>query len=174
MPRGTDVRLLDGDHVVQFFGSEDGLESRDLHSALIDETGRGRTTEATRPFEETLRSPGLARRFVSDTLRSWRLDDLSDDAVLIVSELATNAVVHARSDFTVVLTLVEDRVRISVSDRSSSPPRVRASGPEDPHGMGLHLVGGFARMWGHELLSGGKRVWAELGPVGPVRPGLAS
>src|ERR1051325_4613923 len=79
-----------------------------LHSAGIDESWQGRTAEATRSFERTLRSPALARRFVSETLRSWRLEYLSDEAVLIVSELATNAVIHARSDFTVALTLLHD------------------------------------------------------------------
>ena len=145
-----------------------------LHSAVIDESWQGRTAEATRSFERTLRSPALARRFVSETLRSWRLEYLSDEAVLIVSELATNAVIHARSDFTVALTLLHDRVRISVSDRSPSPPRVRASGPEDPHGLGLHLVGAFARTWSHERVPLGKRVWADVGLVNPGSPGLAS
>jgi anti-sigma regulatory factor (Ser/Thr protein kinase) len=79
-----------------------------------------------------------------------------------VSELATNAVVHAGSDFTVSLTRSARAIRIAVADAS---PRV----PEGPHpdvaathGRGRLLVESLSTACGHDLLDGGKVVWADV------------
>ena len=55
----------------------------------------------TRRFPRSVHAPRLVRRFVADTLAGWDLESLSADCVLVSSELATNAIEHANSDFTV-------------------------------------------------------------------------
>lgn len=86
-----------------------------------------------------------------------------DDAQLVVTELATNAIVHARSPFTVVAEARDSRVRLSVQDVSSITPTLRDPAPMGPSGRGLHLVAAVAVDWGVELTPDGKTVWAELG-----------
>ncbi|HZU71709.1 MAG TPA: MEDS domain-containing protein [Acidimicrobiales bacterium] len=106
--------------------------------------------------------PRQARRFVAEALRDWGLQELEDSAALVVAELATNAVVHARTGFTVELSLAGERVRIEVSDSSPGVPVPRSATPMSPSGRGLLLIDGFTSSWGTELLGERKVVWAEL------------
>ncbi|MFC9506307.1 ATP-binding protein [Streptomyces sp. NPDC057002] len=107
---------------------------------------------------------GTARRLVRVALAAWSLDDLADDGVLIVSELVSNAVQHARSrSIRVTVTRPETvRVRIGVVDKSKQLPEVRELREGDESGRGLTLVGALAKDWGTDRLPWGKRVWAEL------------
>ena len=118
--------------------------------------------EATRWFSCDSRCLSGCRRFVLETLSSWGLEYLTDDATVVASELATNAVLHGRTDFTVVLTWQGDVLRISVRDENQAMP-VRANpSPTTITGRGLLLVDAISRRWGIEVESGGKSVWAEL------------
>jgi anti-sigma regulatory factor (Ser/Thr protein kinase) len=110
----------------------------------------------------TLDAPKAARRFVVGTLARWGQNQLADQAALVVSELATNAVIHARSDFIVSVSSQRQAVRISVRDTSVAPPMQRDSAPTALSGRGLGLVAALASHWGAELLADGKVVWAEL------------
>jgi len=103
-----------------------------------------------------------ARRFVSDTLRGWGCDDAIPDAQLLVSELVTNAVLHARSATRVTVTRDGATVRISVDDDSPTRPRLRELGPEAVTGRGLLLVDRIARRWGVDPRADGKCVWFEV------------
>jgi anti-sigma regulatory factor (Ser/Thr protein kinase) len=109
-------------------------------------------------------APKLAREAVG------KLDvsgGVRDDALLVVSELATNAVLHSGCDpseeIEVVAEFLPDALRIAVTDagRSGSTPAPRAAEDFAPGGMGLRVVQAIARGWGAERL-GGMRVWAEL------------
>ncbi|MGD9483627.1 ATP-binding protein [Streptomyces sp. TRM70308] len=119
-------------------------------------------------YSETLpREPGsasTARRLVRAACAAWRLDDLADDGALIVSELVSNAVRHARrGSIRVVVERHEAAcVRIGVVDFSKAPPVRRVPGTEDEGGRGLALVTELAEEWGSDPLPWGKRVWAEL------------
>jgi anti-sigma regulatory factor (Ser/Thr protein kinase) len=90
-----------------------------------------------------------------------------DDALLIVSELATNAVLHSGSDPTeeieIVAEYLPDGLRIEVTDggRSGNAPAPRTAEYSGPGGMGLRVVQAIARGWGTEQCNG-TRVWAEL------------
>lgn len=127
--------------------------------------------------------PG-ARRFVTDSLRSWQLDALADDAELCVSELAGNAALHSSSAFMEVSLLRRPAsVRLSVEDEGATPaaavhPRVGFPGPftqvaaedvehEATTGRGLAIVSILASDWGVEVTDDGKRVWAELTAESP-------
>jgi hypothetical protein len=121
---------------------------------------------AVRTFALSRDAPAAARHFAAGTLRRWGLADLADDVALVVTELAANAVRHAHSGFTVVLSSRPDVVRISVRDASPLPPAgASGSGPALPvaplHGLGA--VNAMASHWGAESLgSSGKTVWVEL------------
>ena len=119
--------------------------------------------EAVRSFERSDRAPRDARHFVVDTLQQWGEAALAYDAAMVVTELATNAVVHARTGFTVSVAQAADAIRISVRDgRPPAGPDIGALlVPAAGHGLGL--VAAVARHWAAEALPDGKRVWAEIG-----------
>ena len=129
-----------------------------LHKEIIGPAPDG-MPGAVRTFSLTRESPAAARRFTVGTLRGWGIGDLSDDAALVVTELAANAVVHAHSGFTVILSARGGQLRISVRD---ADPRGReALVPVPLHGLGT--VDALASRWGVESLgSAGKTVWVEL------------
>ena len=77
---------------------------------------------------------------------SWGLvREVVDDIELLVSELVTNAVLHARSAARLTIEHFGDRIRVTVSDSSSVPPRLRDYGPEAATGRGVFLVDRLAR-----------------------------
>ena len=88
--------------------------------------------------------------------------ELSDSVALVVSELATNAVTHAQSPFSVLARSDQQVIRISVRDASSVIPELRQVGPAEGAGMGLRMVDAIAGAWGVEVTGGGKAVWAQL------------
>jgi anti-sigma regulatory factor (Ser/Thr protein kinase) len=113
-------------------------------------------------FEPALEAPRGARRFVAEVLRERGDIELIGDASLIVSELATNAVVHACCRFEVGVQFEPGTVTLSVSDSSAEEPAIGDPSPTDPHGRGLLVVDGRTRRWGCVQPRAGKRVWAEL------------
>ena len=122
---------------------------------------------AVRTFAFSRDAPAAARHFAVGALRRWGIAGLADDVALVVTELAANAVRHARSGFTVILSSRPSRpgvVRISVRDASPLRPS-GAAGSLLPvaalHGLGA--VNAMATHWGVESLgSSGKTVWVEL------------
>ena len=90
-----------------------------------------------------------------------------DDAALLVTEVATNALRHGGPGVDLWLRRVaEGGLRVEIVDgRAESLPRLRTPGADDEGGRGLLLVSGLARAWGSERLSAGKCVWFELPPT---------
>ena len=126
-----------------------------------------RAHEARTSLPADLASASAARRFVGTTLREWECDVLTDSALLLVSELVTNAVLHARSALDVVLRLAADRLRIEVHDESPTQPTRKYYSTHAGTGRGLMLVEQLAEDWGVDPLEGnGKRVWFELDRTG--------
>ena len=125
-------------------------------------------TEATHRFEVTVHAPRAARHFVANTLQEWRCSSLIEDASLIVTELATNAVTHAQTDFLVTLARGRTSVRISVQDSSYVAPTVAIAPRGSTSGRGLTLVSAVANRWGDGSAGSGKVVWAELGCEEPA------
>ncbi|HVW34697.1 MAG TPA: ATP-binding protein [Acidimicrobiia bacterium] len=118
--------------------------------------------EAVHRFPNHRRGPAEARHFVTETLRTWGCTPLVDDAAVIASELATNAMLHARTDFTVTVSRRASVVRIAVRDASCDPPKRRRGKPSAPSGRGLRLVEALASDWGTDFRADGKVVWAQL------------
>jgi anti-sigma regulatory factor (Ser/Thr protein kinase) len=128
---------------------------------VVDPGGSG-GTEATRSFACDSSELSAARRFVGGRLVAWNLEQYAADASIVVSELATNAIGHARSGFVVALSSHDGALRISVRDASRELPVVRDPSPTTMTGRGLVLVAAIARSWGMERVADGKVVWAEL------------
>ena len=109
---------------------------------------------ATRTFALSGDAPAAARHFAVEAVRRLGAADLADDAALVVTELAANAVVHAHSGFTLDLAAGPDMLRISVRDASPLPAAPL-------HGLGA--VDALASRWGVESAGhSGKSVWVEL------------
>ncbi|MFE1786841.1 ATP-binding protein [Streptomyces sp. NPDC059525] len=102
----------------------------------------------------------FTRRALRD--RGWDGTESSEDALLVVSELLTNANLHAGGCLQLVLTLGEV-LRIEVVDASPAPPRPSPSPRRGvPGGHGLYIVDRLSDRWGHETQAQGKVVWAEF------------
>lgn len=139
-----------------------------LHSVVLTEPTaanqgwRADPHEVSHHFPASLHSPRQARRFVVEALKASGDNELMADAALVVTELATNAVVHARSGFTVGVTPLSDGARVSVLDSGTrewveKPPTLMASS-----GRGLGLVAAVAKGWGTVPVDTGRLVWADL------------
>lgn len=83
-------------------------------------------------------------------------------AVLLVSELASNAVLHARTEFELSVRLTHDRCRVEVADSNPVLPTLKHYVAESVTGRGLHMVAASADRWGFESTGNGKVVWFEL------------
>ena len=121
------------------------------------------------------------------TLREWRLEPLTEDAVVIASELATNAILHGTPAATVDANhpgrarvelswcLQASRLICVVTDQARTPPTVAAPEPGAESGHGLQIVGALAVAWGWTILgTGEKAVWAALDLPGHADAGTGS
>ncbi|HEY6276626.1 MAG TPA: ATP-binding protein [Streptosporangiaceae bacterium] len=136
------------------------------------------TFVATAAYQPEPTAAAAARRFVRDTLQSWLISDtaadghgLVDDAVLLTSELVTNAVVHAGTAVEVTCRLTDGGVEVVVSD--GHPARLVPEPPENEHipaertsGRGLLLPAALASAWGVSYGRTAKAVWFRIGPTG--------
>ncbi|MCC3653913.1 MULTISPECIES: ATP-binding protein [Streptomyces] len=128
-------------------------------------------------FPRHPRSVGRARAVLRTHLSAWGVEgDTADSAELLISELMTNAVRHARvphgREIEARFTLTGRLLRLEVSDASDRLPVPAQAGTEAEGGRGLALVAALARDWGVRHREGvGKCVWALLeltGAPGPV------
>jgi uncharacterized protein YoaH (UPF0181 family) len=103
-----------------------------------------------------------ARHFTLDTLTKWQLSRIANETALIVTELATNAVVHANSAFRVIMFRSPAGLRLAVEDADRSSPQPRRAGRRDVTGRGMNLVATIAEQWGCDVSAAGKTVWAEI------------
>jgi serine/threonine-protein kinase RsbW len=155
----------------------------------MTDVSRGSTRVARRPDPGSRRgrlelavAPSavrVARRWIADQLAQTEPppgDDLIDTAVLVISELATNAIlavqesaaqpgalVSGQARVALVICRVRDVVRLEVHDSACVPlPPVRHSDDDDETGRGLVVVATLAERWGWQPTASGKVVWCEL------------
>src|SRR4249920_1957865 len=133
---------------------------------------------ATAAYQPEPTAAAAARRFVRDTLQTWLISGdataghgLVDDAVLLTSELVTNAVVHAGTPVEVTCKLTDGGVEVVVSD--GHPTRLVPEPPENEHipaertsGRGLLLPAALASAWGVTYGQAAKAVWFRIGQQG--------
>ena len=113
----------------------------------------------------TAQAPGLARQATHEALAAWQVAHLEETAVLLVSELVTNAVRHARTGGTAVVLRLETAgswLRIEVHDADPNWPEPRTPDRLDGSGFGFVLIDALADKWGVREATIGKAVWAEL------------
>ena len=102
---------------------------------------------------------GAARHFALAATQLWGCDP--EDLSLVVSELATNACVHAHSPFTVSLNRLGSQVLVEVADCDPGPVTVRPLS-NGASGRGMHIVAAIAHEWGVSGRQSGKSIWALL------------
>ncbi|MFE1962972.1 ATP-binding protein [Streptomyces sp. NPDC059479] len=125
------------------------------------------------------RCVGMAREELRKTLAGWGLSELEEYAVLVLSELLTNAVEHGCGEGAGVETRYVSRpcgLRVEVRDASPKWPDQRELEPGEVNGRGLGIVEALSDQWGWWYRRGyGKTVWAELslrqGPEGGLLHG---
>jgi DNA-binding NarL/FixJ family response regulator len=128
---------------------------------LLDVVEAG-INEAKARLGPNLQTPRLARRFVKQALDRWGVRREVELVELLVSELVTNSIVHARSDVEVSVTVASDLVRVAVFDSSLEPPIRRAVRPDGASGRGLLMLDALCSAWGSDVTPGGKSVWFEI------------
>lgn len=119
-------------------------------------------TRTSLPSDVT--SAAEARRFVRNALSAWDLDDCEEVTSLAVSELVTNAVLHARCGPDLVLSYDDQRLRVEIHDISRVLPARKRYAIDAGTGRGMLLVEALVGSWGAELTASGKVVWFELRP----------
>jgi anti-sigma regulatory factor (Ser/Thr protein kinase) len=103
------------------------------------------------------------RRRLRVVFDDWGLaEDTVDDALLLVEELVTNVVDHARTPFRLLVRLDGGVLHIAAHDRSSLPVRVQELDRARPRGRGLLVIAGVSTRWGSDTDGTGKTVWADL------------
>jgi len=161
--------------VVVFSGADDtGIRERvegyvpkdadiELLIDLLESVGQQPGRRAELALRQHPSSVGQARRFVAEKLTEWGQHALLDDAQLVTSELAANAIMHAESDCVIRVSLTESTLRIDVVDSGAGTPEPQPRSFTEEHGRGLVLVDAITAAWGLDMVPGdGKVVWAEL------------
>ena len=114
-------------------------------------------------LEATPTSAAQARAFVSDHLVDHRLLYLVESVRLVTSELATNALLHAQTAFSVTLSASDTEVVLTVRDYSQALPERRGAQVLDATGRGLEIVEIVSQEWGiNQDEAGSKGVWASF------------
>ena len=122
--------------------------------------------EATCDLRPTTASVPRARHFVARTLREWHLDDdVTSVAMLLASEVVTNAIVHARSKAFLRVQVADGTLRVEVHDGTRQLPTPRQPDLHAESGRGLMLVDAYSSVWGTSAAGAGKVVWFEV-PTG--------
>ena len=134
-----------------------------LHTASIGVDPQRRAMQA---FEASPEAPRAARRFVAQTLARFGSANRGIEAEIVVSELVSNAVIHAQTDLTVTLALSAGAIRIEVRDQNRAPPSARSPSALSISGRGLPLIAALASSWGVNQFGDGKVVWAQIARAG--------
>jgi anti-sigma regulatory factor (Ser/Thr protein kinase) len=133
-----------------------------FHSSVVGSV-RPEPKLVTVRFQPTIDAPSEARHLLIDTLRTWgHHDELLDDAAIVISELAGNAVVHVGRPFLVSISDEGEYVRLSVRDPDAVSPVAYRRGPTAISGRGMWLVDALTCKWGVRVERDHKTVWADL------------
>lgn len=135
----------------------------DVTLLLARMTGRRSRDTATWQLAARDDTAAHARTLVSAALRRWHTSDQAQDsALLVISELVTNAVVFTTGPVTVRLVKAGGRLICEVGDTGNGRPRLRRGQVLDDSGRGLHVIHKLTTRWGVRWTNAGKAVWAEL------------
>jgi anti-sigma regulatory factor (Ser/Thr protein kinase) len=150
---GYSGSLLDHAH------SSEVVTVRDRHASVL----AGDAVQRTWSFPADPSAASAARSAATNLLLARGLPaDTVADLQIVVAELVANALVHARTPFSLTLRISGSKVVVRVGDESAQLPAVRDAAPDAPSGRGLRLLEALVDGWGVEPEGRGKVVWAEL------------
>jgi anti-sigma regulatory factor (Ser/Thr protein kinase) len=115
-----------------------------------------------RSFAHDPSSIAEARRFAAQLVIEWGHPVLADDTALLVSEVVSNAILHAESNPVVEVIELDDGIRIEVADEADALPKQAGRDVTRSSGRGLQIVESLSRAWGVRALPLGKVTWFEL------------
>jgi anti-sigma regulatory factor (Ser/Thr protein kinase) len=163
----TCARILD--EMVGDTGGDD-----DVALLVLRWVGPPKSDRCSAVLPPVVASARRARALVAEELERWGESELFDTATLCVSEIVTNAVVHAGTPVQLDIVLLPERIRVEVVDGGSAPPERIDAQDEDVHGRGIAIVDLLSAAWGVEPLDDGKCVWFELERAGSRATSAAS
>jgi serine phosphatase RsbU (regulator of sigma subunit)/anti-sigma regulatory factor (Ser/Thr protein kinase) len=149
------------DHVLRVLGRDEGHDD-DVALLVAELHGLHPDRIAEWSLHGDQAEVAESRSRVRKALLGWHLPQLVENAELLVSELATNALRYGRQPIDLQVLLLDDVVTFSVTDADAPLPRFRRSSYDDEGGRGLQLVATMASRWGARATSTGKVVWCEL------------
>jgi anti-sigma regulatory factor (Ser/Thr protein kinase) len=120
------------------------------------------TPRAERELPVSPEAPARARAFLRSSTCVAHHSSVVDDAVLMVSELVTNSVLHGGPPVVVAVDCDGETLQVRVRDGSSTMPARRHAGQADESGRGLELVASLSASWGVDPVPDGKNVWFVL------------
>jgi anti-sigma regulatory factor (Ser/Thr protein kinase) len=149
----------------------EGHDAVDIVPARPEVVGPRDVPTRASTFELAVGRSPSGPKTARDGIRGWLIElscplDFVDDMTLIVSELVTNAIVHARSPALVTAALHDGCLRLGVDDASDARPAPRELG-HGVGGYGLRLLATLAEGWGWTTTPAGKQVWSEFRVPGP-------
>ncbi|MFO7299708.1 MAG: ATP-binding protein [Actinomycetes bacterium] len=127
-----------------------------LTTAVQDPTG---VEVIRRRFAPRASSVSKARRLATRQIED---PELATRVATVVSELTSNAVLHARSGFQLEVRTDSSAIRVTVYDGDPELPQPVDSSPREPSGRGLQIVAALSDRWGSHPHRDGKAVWAEI------------
>jgi DNA-binding NarL/FixJ family response regulator len=130
-------------------------------AGLLDAAMSSLAARAAGQFAPDARSPGRAREFASAFL-GRREGTLLETVQLLLSELVTNAVLHAQTEACVTIAMFDRYVHVEVIDSNPVPALARSAAGADENGRGLALVAALAQRWGTVLVPDGKIMWFDV------------
>ena len=123
----------------------------------------GGTDHVTAVFTRELASVASARHWLGHFLDDHDVrTGVAADAVLVLSELVTNALRHGLGEIVTQGSVNQHELRVAVTDAGTELPQLLAPDPDRIGGLGLHVVASVAETWGVAPFPGGKTVWATL------------
>ena len=165
IPRGSDPGLLTlgaAAYVEKTVATERLVPDVLAGAGLLDAVLGALTARVDADFPARPQSVAGARAFVRAALERWREHELVDTVTLLLSELVTNAVVHAAAAPSVAVHLLPDRVHVEVADDDTTRLEAHEAPLSAESGRGLALVEGLSHPWGQVALPGGKIVWFDV------------
>ncbi|MFD3493943.1 ATP-binding protein [Streptomyces sp. NPDC058690] len=135
---------------------------------------RATAQDASWPLAPELISVGRARRLATAQVGEWSLNELADTVELLVSEMVTNSLRHARGPVRLNLQVRGSHLRCEVEDTNSDGPVRRTARADAEGGRGMELLDLLAETWGSSRTPTGKTLWFELPvpvPAQTYRPG---
>ena len=132
----------------------------------INEHERSVAGEYCWSFAPELAAAGDARLRLTTVLDGWGLSpQWREDALMVMSELVTNATEYAQGPFALRVSFTSSTVLIEVSDGSPAAPQLQPFDIRAPSGRGLQFVDALAHTWGWRRVGDGKSVWAEMAAI---------